>query len=269
MPDVSLLVSLLVKFAWLGNWLFLVLAFIESAPFVGLFIPGATLISVGGFLASQGYLKTWDIIIFATIGAIAGDFASYLLGRYGGSWIKEKKIIKQSILDQGEDFFNRYGNKSVFFGRFFGPVRAVIPFIAGLAKMKAKPFIFWNVISSIGWATLNVFLGYFSGALLSPLFQKWSSRLSLVLILFLALGLIYWLTKKHGESLIASFRASSLIFSTSLRRLTWSKKLSQRYLIIDEFFKETKYANEKLFGGVLIFIFLLVVYLLIIILDVF
>lgn len=93
MPDLNLLLSLLTKFAWLGNWLFFILAFIESAPFIGLVIPGATLIFVGGFLAAQGYLNTWDIIIFASIGAICGDFFSYSLGRWGGDFIKEKKIL--------------------------------------------------------------------------------------------------------------------------------------------------------------------------------
>ena len=92
MPDINLLLNLLKEFAWLGNWLFFTLAFIESAPFVGMFIPGATLISVGGFLASQDVLNTWDIIIFATVGAIIGDFFSYSLGRWGGTWIKDKKI---------------------------------------------------------------------------------------------------------------------------------------------------------------------------------
>ena len=93
MPDTSTLSNLLIQFAWLGDWLFFTLAFIESAPFIGVFIPGATLVSVGGFLASQGLLSTWHIIIFATIGAIIGDFFSYSLGRWGGAWIKSKKIF--------------------------------------------------------------------------------------------------------------------------------------------------------------------------------
>ena len=132
MPDVALLTHLLIKFAWLGDWLFLVLAFIESAPVIGVFIPGATLISVGGFLASQGILNVWDIIIFASVGAILGDFFSYSLGRWGGEWIKRKKLINRTLIHHGEKFFAKYGNKSIFWGRFFGPIRALITFIAGL-----------------------------------------------------------------------------------------------------------------------------------------
>lgn len=269
MPDINLLFNLLAQFAWLGNWLFFILAFIESAPFIGLFVPGATLISVGGFLASQGVLNAWDIIIFAALGAIIGDFFSYSLGRWGGKWLKNKKIINSTLLRHGEDYFRRYGNKSVFLGRFFGPIRAIIPFVAGLAKMKQRPFIFWNILSAVGWAILNVFLGYFSGTLIMAILKKWSGRLSLILILLLAVGLIYWLIKKRGRSIAASFRASSLNFTTRLNNYQWFQKLSARYAFIPDFFKETKHAAEKLLGGLLIFLFLIFIYLLTIILDVF
>ena len=269
MPDLNLLLNLLVEFAWLGNWLFLILAFIESAPFIGVFIPGATLISIGGFLAAQGYLNTWDVIIFATIGAILGDFFSYSLGRWGGDWIKQNKIINHRLLYHGEKFFQNHGNKSVFLGRFFGPIRAIIPFIAGLAKMKQGPFIFWNILSAIGWAILNVFLGFFSGTLFSFIFKRWSGRVSLILIILIGLLLIYWLAKKKGQSIIAYFRLSSHNFAIRLNSYTWFNKLSLNYPIISEFFTETKYAAEKLFGMILIIIPLSIASILIIVLDIF
>ncbi|MEI7452066.1 MAG: DedA family protein [Candidatus Falkowbacteria bacterium] len=270
MPDINLLFSLLTKFAWLGNWLFFVLAFIESAPFIGLFIPGATLISVGGFLASQGFLNPWDLIIFSAVGAICGDFFSYSLGLWGSDFIKNKKLINIKLLHHGENFFKKYGDKSIFLGRFFGPIRAIIPFVAGLSRMKRKPFIFWNVLSGIGWAALNVFLGYFSGTLLGPIFKKWSGRLSLTLLIVLStIALIYWLIKKHGESVIAYFHSTSQKFLNYLQTKNWFNQLKNRYLFMAVFFEESKYAAEKIFGGLLVFLFLSVAYLLMLIFDVF
>ena len=93
MTYLQTLPNILQQLSWLGNWLFFFLAFFESAPFVGLFLPGATLISAGGFLASQGYLNVWDLIFCAATGAIAGDFLSYFLGRWGSDRLKNKKII--------------------------------------------------------------------------------------------------------------------------------------------------------------------------------
>jgi membrane protein DedA with SNARE-associated domain len=269
MPDINLLLHLLTKFAWLGNWLFFTLAFVESAPFIGVLIPGASLISIGGFLASQDILDTWDIVIFATLGAILGDFFSYSLGRWGGDWMKDKKLININILNHGEKFFKRYGNKSIFWGRFFGPIRAIIPFIAGLSRMKKGPFVFWNIVSSICWAILNVFLGYFSGTLIVNIFKKWSSKLTLVLILIFIIVLFYWFVKKKGQSIKSSFRLSSHNFIKFINSKKWFDKLVSKYPFISFFIKERRYAAEKLFGATLIFIFLIVIYALIIILDVF
>lgn len=267
--NVDLLLNLLKEFAWLGNWLFFALAFIESAPFVGVFIPGATLISIGGFLASQGYLSTWDIIIFATLGAIIGDFFSYSLGRWGGSWIKNKQKNNSSMISHGEVFFRRHGNKSIFLGRFFGPVRAIIPFIAGLSKMRRKPFIFWNILSAIGWANLNVFLGYFSGTLVVKIFKGWSSGLTLILIMVLVIATIYWTIKKKNQTLKTSFKTNSLNFREYLNHKNWFQKLMLNHPIVSEFFNEYKNANEKLFGGLIITALLIITYILILILDVF
>lgn len=269
MPDINLLLNLVTKFAWLGNWIFLVLAFIESAPIIGIFIPGSTMIYIGGFLAAQGYFNPWDIVIFAIIGAILGDFFSYFTGRWGGEWINRKKIINQTIVKHGEDFFDKYGDKSIFIGRFFGPIRAIIPFIAGLGRMKPRPFIFWNVLSAIGWAFLNVFLGYFSGTLIVSIFKKWSGRLTIILILVSVAFVIYLILKKRGQSIKGYFKLKSQKFADLVNSYKWFKRLSVSYPFIPVFFKETKHAPEKLFGGFLVSILVIVLYLLIIILDVF
>lgn len=269
MPDVSLLVDLMHKFAWLGNWFFLLLAFIESAPFVGMLIPGATLISVGGFLAAQGLLNAWDIIIFATIGAILGDFFSYSLGRWGGDWIYKHKIVNQKMLDHGEEFFRSHGSKSIFFGRFFGPVRAIVPFIAGMSRMKQRDFVFWNVLSAIGWAFLNVFAGYFSGTVFAYIVKKWSDRLTIILLVILLISLVYWLIKKNDKSIARGFKSASIKFNTALNTYSWFIKLRSKYIFIQDFYKENKRVEEKIFGGVLISTTLIILYIITLILDVF
>jgi len=269
MPDINLLLNLLTKFAWLGNWIFFTLAFLESAPFIGIFMPGSTLISIGGFLASQGYLKIWDILIFSIIGAILGDFFSYSLGRFGGKWIKDKKIINQKILDHGERFFNRYGNKSIFWGRFFGPLRAVVPFVAGISRMKQKPFIFWNISSAICWAFLNVFAGYFSGALILRIFKKWSIEINLIFFTLIIVIIFYLIIKKRGKSLKESFLVGSLNFIEYLSQKNWFNKFVAKYPFLTDFFNESKNPAEKLFGIIIIFSFLISIYILTLILDVF
>jgi hypothetical protein len=135
--------------------------------------------------------------------------------------------------------------------------------------MKRGPFVFWNILSAICWSMLNVFLGYFSGTLIVSIFKKWSSGLSLILFTTLILVIIYWLIKKRGQSLKTSFKSNSLDFVNKLKTYEWFNKLSNRYIFINDFFRESKNPSEKLFGSVILFSFLILTYILILILDVF
>jgi len=272
MAYLDTLTNLLQQFAWLGNWLFFILAFIESAPFLGLLIPGATLVSVGGFFASQGFLNVWDIIIYAALGAIVGDFSSYFLGRWGGDWIRSKKIINQKLLGPGEKFFARYGNKSIFWGRFFGPIRAIIPFVAGLSKMPPKPFISWNILSGIFWSIFNVTLGYFSGSVFALIVKKWSMRLGIIIAILISGAIVYWIINliiEKKESIIIHFQHQSDLFMWYLSEHQWFKRLTNRHTFINIFLQEDPAANQKFFGLILFFGFSLFIYLLIVVLDVF
>lgn len=262
MFDANYISSFLTEFAWLGSWLFLILTFIESIPFVGLVIPGATIISIGGFFASQGYLNIWTVVIFASSGAIIGDFLNYYLGSWNGNLIKNKKIINQTIFNNGQIVFKRYGSKSIFFGRFLGPLKQIIPFVAGIAKMKFKFFVFWDIISILSWALSYIFLGYFSGTLIVSVLKKWTDKLGLILVSVLIIYLIFWLIKEHQQSLSAYFKSRHLGIAGRLRRSNWFNNLKTKHQIINVFLEENEYALKKLFGGLFIFIILLALYFL-------
>ncbi|MFA5109389.1 MAG: DedA family protein [Patescibacteria group bacterium] len=252
---------ILAKFGWLGNWLFLFIALVECIPFIGAVFPGGTLVTIGGFLAAQGYFNVWKIMAFATVGAIIGDYFGYSLGRWGSEWLKNKKIIKPELIAKGTDFFEKYGNKSIFWGRFFGATRAVIPFIAGASRMKQRPFLFWNVSGAIFWSATSIALGYFSGNIIAAVIKKWSHKLGLVLIIGAAIFLIYWAIKRHGQSLWDYFRKKSDLFTANLFKNRRVANLDNRYPVISEFFL-TAATREKIFGGFLGAIILIILYIL-------
>lgn len=253
--------SVLKNFGWLGSWLFLLIALTECIPFVGMIFPGGTLVSVGGFLAAQGYFNIWSIVVFATIGAIIGDYLGYLLGRWGRPWLEKKGFIKADWIRRGEDFFQKYGNTSVLWGRFIGPLRAVVPFTAGAARMKQRAFIPWNIAGAVGWAFFNAGLGYFSGNIISVVIRRWSHRLGWVLLLLIALGLLYWLIRKHGQSLWLNFKKQSQLFTEKLLAGRWYAILDERYPVISELTR-THAEEEKIYGYFLIVVVLLFLYVL-------
>ena len=83
-------------FAWLGPWIFFLGATMEALPVIGTFLPGATIVTLGGFAAAQGYFSLSAVLIFSITGAIFGDAISYYIGSHGGKLIRRKKIIKDT-----------------------------------------------------------------------------------------------------------------------------------------------------------------------------
>ncbi len=173
---------------YLGIWgyptLFLI-AFVESVIIIGSFIPGSVGIIFAGFLAQAGHYSFWWLVLFAVLGGILGDWLSFYLGGKGENFFKsEARFLKKTHLERGKIFFEKYGDKSVLIGRFTGPLRPIIPFVAGLSKMNKRVFLFWNVVSSFIWILFHMSLGYFFGTSLNAIegWSLWAGGILLVII---------------------------------------------------------------------------------------
>lgn len=156
----------------LGNWAYALLfafAFGESIAVVGILVPGATFVVLFGFVISQGIYDIGDAILIGAIGAILGDVFSFVLGRRGIDPAKRfPRLFAQSTVDRAEKFMHEYGVAGVFLGRFIGPLRPFVPFIAGALKMKWRSFMAMNITSGILWSVSYLAIGFFFG-------QFWSS----------------------------------------------------------------------------------------------
>jgi membrane protein DedA with SNARE-associated domain len=146
------------------NWAIAVMfitAFGESFAFVSILFPGTTLLIAAGTLVADGKLEFLPVMIGAIVGAVLGDTVSYWIGRrFGGAIARLWPFSRNpELLSNGMLFFERHGGKSVFIGRFLGPVRAVIPLAAGIMRMPRGRFWFANVGSALVWAPLLLFAG--------------------------------------------------------------------------------------------------------------
>lgn len=137
-------------------------AFGESFAFISLLFPGTTLLIAAGTLMQTGTLPYMPVLIGAVVGAVLGDSVSYWLGRrYGGGIGRIWPFSRNpELLPNGIKFFEKHGGKSVFIGRFFGPIRAVIPLAAGIMLMPRGWFWFANVTSALVWAPMLLFAGH-------------------------------------------------------------------------------------------------------------
>jgi len=151
-----------------SDWAWLVMfvtAFGESFAFISLLFPGTTVLIAAGALMAAGTLPYWPILVGAVAGAVLGDSVSYWIGRRFGGGIARLGPFRHNpeLLPRGIAFFERYGGLSVFIGRFFGPIRAIIPLAAGIMRMPRGRFWFANVASALLWAPMLLFVGDAAG----------------------------------------------------------------------------------------------------------
>jgi membrane protein DedA with SNARE-associated domain len=147
-----------------SNWavvIMFVTAFGESFAFISLLFPGTSLLIAAGALMAVGSLPYFPIIAGAVIGAVLGDTVSFWIGhRFGGGIARVWPFSRRpELLPSGIRFFARHGGKSVFIGRFLGPMRAVVPLAAGVMRMRRDRFWFVNVTSALVWAPMLLFAG--------------------------------------------------------------------------------------------------------------
>ena len=195
----------------LGQWGYLIIflgAMLESAAFLGLAIPGESLVLVAGFLAAQGLLDLDLLIITVAVGAALGDSIGYEMGRRMGrpALVRygSRFGLTEARLQSADAFFARHGNKAVFFGRFVGFARALVPFLAGSSRMPYRAFLPYNLFGAALWASGVTLLGYFLGASWQTA-ARWLGRASAILggLLVFALLLVWlwrWATR-HEDML--------------------------------------------------------------------
>ncbi|MDT8449706.1 MAG: DedA family protein [Wenzhouxiangellaceae bacterium] len=174
-----------------------VLAFVEALAVVGIVVPGIFLLFVLGALVGldPGLLTTAIVAVMA--GAVAGDGASFWLGRRYRERLRSTWpfVGRENWLDAGEQFFFRYGGKSIFIARFVGPLRPIVPLVAGSMGMPPPAFVPRMLFACLLWAPLMLVPGALFGESLE-LAAEFGGRLTMLLVLLVLGGwFVLWLTR--------------------------------------------------------------------------
>ncbi|KTC79688.1 VTT domain-containing protein [Legionella cherrii] len=160
----------------------------ESLAIVGSIVPGSVTMTAIGILAGSGIMRIDLTLLAAILGAVAGDSLSYTLGYYYSDRLTEIWPFSKypKWIEYGKEFFKTHGGKSVLIGRFVGPLRSIIPVIAGILHMKQWRFFVANVLSAIGWSLLYVMPGVAIGAASHELSAESATRLFILILVLLA-----------------------------------------------------------------------------------
>jgi len=168
-PDISLQSALDDVASKVGKLTYLFVglaAFLETGAFVGLVLPGETVVILGGAVAGQGETSVVLTIGIVWVASFSGDSVSFLLGRrLGRAFILRhgpKVRITEERFERVEAYFDRHGGKTILIGRFIGLVRALAPFTAGTSGMRYSNYLPYSVLGTGLWSAGYVLLGYFA-----------------------------------------------------------------------------------------------------------
>jgi membrane protein DedA with SNARE-associated domain len=146
--------------AWAPLIVFL-LAFGESLAFISLLLPAwAALVGIGA-LIETGNLSFWPVWVAASLGAAMGDWLSYWIGNKLEYTVQHIWPLSRhpDLIPRGEAFVKKWGVLAIFIGRFFGPLRASVPLVAGIFEMPFWRFQIANFTSAFVWAGVLLTIG--------------------------------------------------------------------------------------------------------------
>ena len=184
---------------WAVLALVALVVFVEDALFVGFVVPGETAAILGGVAASLGHAPLVAVIAVVIGAAIVGDSVGYEVGRQLGPRILHLRILdkRRRRLDDAQDFLARRGGAAVFLGRWVAFFRAVMPALAGTARMPYPKFLAFNAAGGIAWGTVVVLVGYFAGQSYAKVEATLGRDAALVVAGIALLGLLVWQIRKH------------------------------------------------------------------------
>ncbi len=198
----EIIISIMNSYGYLG--VFLLIAIENVFPP----IPSEVILLFGGFMTTKAELNIILMIIAATLGSVLGAIILYYVGKI----LNKKRLIKivngkvgkvlrlkASDIEKADDWFDKKGNKTVFFCRFIPIVRSLISIPAGMSEMKMLKFLLYTFAGSTIWNTVLLIIG-------NRLGENWNSILGvfdryshivLVILVFMFFGLVFWFYYKR------------------------------------------------------------------------
>jgi membrane protein DedA with SNARE-associated domain len=187
----------------LPGWLVLLITglvvFAEDAIFVGFVIPGETVALLAGAAAKLGHVSLIGVLAVVIVAAVVGDTVGYEIGRHVGPRVLQLPTLqkRRKRLDDAQDFLSRRGGSAVFLGRWVAFFRALMPALAGTARMHYPKFLAFNAAGGIAWGATVVLLGYAAGASYAKIEKTFGRDAAFVVLALLIVAVVVWRLRKH------------------------------------------------------------------------
>lgn len=149
-------------------------------------IPSEVILTFGGFITKSSNLTPIGVIIFSSLGSLIGAIILY----YAGVYVKRFKWFKNNELDKTNNWFNKYGEKAVLYGRCVPIIRSLISIPAGINHMNMKAFLIYTIVGSVIWNTILVYAGVIladNWHLFASIINKYSKIILVIIAIY-----IFW-----------------------------------------------------------------------------
>jgi membrane protein DedA with SNARE-associated domain len=171
-----------------GYWVVFFGVLLENSMFLGLLVPGAVILILGGLAAENGSINLYAVVALAIAATMIGDTLSYLVGRLGWTKTLERAGVDKMI-ERVREPMESNSTWIILAYHFAGYSRVIGPAAAGLFRM---PFRKWAPLDYIGgmlWVLLFTTLGVVLG-LAGVEFGDTKRMVRLLEFVFLALFVI-------------------------------------------------------------------------------
>lgn len=175
------------------------LVFAEDALFVGFVLPGETAAVLGGVAAKIGHAPLPGVLAVVVVAAIVGDTVGYEVGRFLGPRVLRIRLLEKRKrgIEKAQDFLARRGGSAVFLGRWVALFRALMPALAGAARMHYPKFLAWNALGGVTWGITVVLLGYAAGASYKTIESRFGAGSAIAVAAVVVVALLVWRVRKH------------------------------------------------------------------------
>jgi len=163
-------------------------------------IPSEVVLAMGGYLAGEGRINVFLVVLAATAGSVLGALALYWLGARLGEdrlkrWLDRIPLVESDDLTKADRWFERYGRWAVLFGRMVPVVRSLVSVPAGADRMPIGQFLALTALGSGVWNSLFVGLGYTLGSQWEEA-ERYSSWFDYGILLLFVLIIGTWVVKR-------------------------------------------------------------------------
>lgn len=176
---------------FLGTWGYL-------GIIIWTFFEGETVVIIAGFLASQGVMDPWLVMLSGLFGSFCGDQIYYYIGRRYGTPLLARWPTLRGKIDWAFTLLRKYETAFILSFRFIYGIRNVSPFVIGISGVPRLRFLALNLAAAAIWANAFTFGGYFLGHALETYLGEYKFHaLGGFVALAVVVGVVQWLRTRR------------------------------------------------------------------------